>query len=135
MAVPGLAERGGSHTGLLPGPEYEGIATLRHLHQDRFIPAFLGEVLQELLAKLGSLNADERILTCVVVRGTAEDEDADLVFSDGGIGAIDAAGSDKQEQLSQTIGLLEDLAGGDPLQEQPPGVTGSGAWLRLSSLL
>ena len=81
---------------------------------------FLEKILLELLAKLGDLHADERILGRVVARLASKYADAYVRLADHSVGIRERALAQEQQKFAQAIRFLKGGTRGDPLHQLRP---------------
>jgi hypothetical protein len=86
------------------------------------IPALVGEIGGQLLPQQPGMGADNAILTRVVAGGAPEDGDADVLLGCLPGGIPEGAAGNIEQKFLQAGGGLEAPAGGDTLDEGPPGI-------------
>ena len=102
-------------------PVEEGlVASAGNFEHQGFMGAVGCEVGVDAFAQLGCVDADNVVLTTVVGRRAAEDVGAYVLFVDLGMAVFQGLVADVEQEIAQTGGPPEMLAGGDPLNQGAP---------------
>jgi hypothetical protein len=99
--------------------EYGDVGPFGNFDNERFVASFRVEVVLELLAKLGHMNANESVMAGIVVWRPAEDFDPYILLTKCAVGIVKASFSQIQKQIPMTFRLLKLIAGRDSLKQLP----------------
>jgi hypothetical protein len=110
---------GDADRGFVPGPPDDRVLPSGNLDHRRLVGAFSREVVVELLAKVGDMDAHDRLVARAGLGRASEDRGADLMLPNLGARMAERPLAQVDEQIPEPLRPSKARTGGDSLLESP----------------